>query len=746
MALDPEEYRLLQVLLGSAAPTVDFLPAVRDWLLQAGAVQRLAEDSSDEAIRILEVAARSCPAPAAVRQGLEALHRLARQASPSARVSLFRLALECDLPEPIEWIQSEKIISPIPWQNRCFAFLHLPMPEYQAVDPNLDGLLESYLTQATPAVRTRLEAHANDMGLAHWREIAESLLAVTTESLTRMISNFPGYTQFERASIRRWLAVFAENGSLPAQIALCELFLSHDDSASGAEAVRRRYLPGDPERKALFLFITEQWEAYEVLDFTHLQLNQVYETASTGLRQRILSHSRLSGHTEWLQSLGEARRRRWLKDMTDADWRTVISQLETARQWPETWRMVAYAPPQWSAVLVNLLDRSGWQPDSAADQQEFLKLVALARQATLENAKISPQKMLKTPAQDIQAVAVRSDGKAFATGGSDQRLYLWDLPSGDRRGDLISSPTPAARALALSPDGLHLAAAFTDQSIRIFRLEDNRLVKTLEGHSGLIRSLFFHPDERTLFSASFDGTLRAWRFPLGPEYNRLQPEIGELFAAAGNRNLGSILLAGTAVQVLRWPQGGLIHTLPSSGTTLLLSPAGQVPLLAGYSQDRSIRIWNISNGRLIQQIDKIEAPLGAISLSPRGDFLLGGDRHGRITIWNTSTGETLETMQVHEQAVVALHWPSDNLILSASQDGRLVLWDARLLHWLRQPTDQLTREVLKDIQAMAADGSITSSARAWLVFLVELLRWKNRYDILLEEPRFIHLDAFDIEL
>lgn len=747
MSIYQDNSELIKALLSSAQAEVELPANLRAFLLQAGAVQLLLEDASQAAVELLETSARGCPAPEAARQSLQALHTLALQGNLAARESLFRLALENELSPAVEWIRQDKIPAPLVWQNRCFSFLHLPLPEYLSEDPHLEKLLRVYLTQAPRDLQERLATHAMKLGLDHWVEIAQGLLSASEESLTRLVSQYHGYTQFEKAEVRNWLTELALNGSTPAQNGLCELFLDEEDAEAGQLALQNGYQPGDPIRRALFLFLSEQWDAYEVLDFTHQQLNTAYENAAPALRQHMLSHSRLSGHTEWLQSLGDARRRRWLKDMSDADWRSVLRQFENSQDWRAAWRMITHAPPLWAAQLIGILHAAGWKPDSQAEELEFLDLVSLSNRALRETPEISAAKVLKTPAQDISVVAMRSDEKMLATGGSDQRLYLWDLPTGERRGDVISSPSSGARSLALSPDGEFLAAAFTDQSIRIFRIQDGRLVKTLSGHNGLIRSLWIHPDGRTLFSASFDGSLRAWRFPLGPEFARLQPNMGELFAAAANRTGEVFLVCGQQVQTWRWPEGDRLQNLPASPqTTLQISLAREVALLAGYSQDHSLRLWNYSSGRLLTQIPVPELAVTTLTLSPQADFLLAGDKNGSISIWNTSTAELLQSMQVHENAITGLLWFSGASILSASQDGRLVIWDARLLRWVRQPLDQISEQTLPEIQTMHAERAQSSSVKTWLAFLLELMRWKKRFDIQLEEIHTIQLNEFDIEL
>ncbi len=742
-----DHYEQIKNLLSSVQADVKLPIDLQAALLQAGAVQALFEDASGKAVELLENCARSSPAPDAARQAGQALHALAVQGNPTARESLFRLALEDEISQPMEWIRLEKISAPLVWQNRCFAFLHLTLPEYLSEDPHLEKLLEIYLTQAPPILREKLVARATHLGLEHWVEIADGLFSSSAEKLESLVDHYHGYTQHEKAAVRVWLTEQAQNGSDPAKNVLCELFLNADDAEAGHLALQHGFRPANPDRQALFLFLTEQWAAYEVLDFTHQQLNTAYESASPALRQRVLTHSRLSGHTEWLQSLGDIRRRRWLKDMSDADWRSVLHQVETHQDWQTAWLMIAHAPPMWAARLIGILQQAGWKPAAQSEELDFLELVSLANRALNETPEISVAKVLKTPASDISALALRSDGKMLATGGSDQRLYLWELPSGDRRGDVISSPVPGARALALSPDGEFLAAAFSDQSIRIYRIQDGHLVKTLSGHTGLIRSLSIHPDGRTLFSAAFDGTLRAWRFPLGPEYSCLRPDMGELFAATPDASGDVLLLSGQQVQAWRWPQGIRLQNLPSGEeTTLQLSLARDIPLLAGYSRDHKVRVWNYSSDRLLAQIPAPELAITAVGLSPQGEFVLGGDKEGSIIVWNTSTGEILQSMQVHEKAIASLIWFSGAAFLSASQEGRLVLWDARLLRWVRLPLDQFSGQSFHEIQGMNAEKNHSSGIKVWLAFLMELIRWKNRFDIQLEEIHNIRLDEFDIEL
>jgi WD40 repeat protein len=93
--------------------------------------------------------------------------------------------------------------------------------------------------------------------------------------------------------------------------------------------------------------------------------------------------------------------------------------------------------------------------------------------------------------------------------GSENKVYLWDLPTGSEstlRGHLY-----AVTALALSPDGRTLATGGDDPAIKLWNMSGRQEVARLDGAPLGSWSLAFSPDGTVLAAGGSDGVLRLWR-------------------------------------------------------------------------------------------------------------------------------------------------------------------------------------------------------------------------------------------
>jgi len=150
--------------------------------------------------------------------------------------------------------------------------------------------------------------------------------------------------------------------------------------------------------------------------------------------------------------------------------------------------------------------------------------------------------------------AFSSDGRLLAFASTDVAIEIWDVLDG-RRTSLISGP---GQPLAFSPEGEVLAVS-DGQTIVLWDLSAAHPVRTFVGYEENVTNAAFSPKEGLLVSASSDGTIVFWDLVAGRMallYSRLVPtNVGELaFSTSGN------MLAI-----------GYVYTVPSSPAIALWS-------------------------------------------------------------------------------------------------------------------------------------------------------------------------------
>ena len=151
--------------------------------------------------------------------------------------------------------------------------------------------------------------------------------------------------------------------------------------------------------------------------------------------------------------------------------------------------------------------------------------------------------------EPVYSLAFFPDGMTLASAGGDETIRLWDIRTGEQRGTIMGADENDVNALVISPDGNTLVSAGWDKTIRFWDIRTRRHLFTATGHEREIYDLAFSPDGVTIASASRDETIRLWDARNGRHLTTLTGHTDSVRALAYSPN-GVILASGSVDQTL----------------------------------------------------------------------------------------------------------------------------------------------------------------------------------------------------
>lgn len=606
-----------------------------------------------------------------------------------------------------------------------------------------------------------------------------------------------------RAAALSALLRLAADGHVPAQEALCGLVITDDHPLAREQALAADYAPREETRRALFYFLTGQWERYDSLDFDRRLLRAAYAAGDAATRRRVAAAARAAGRLEWLEIVAAGDRGRRVDAMTDLEWKTTLTVLCGAGRWSEAWRLAQEAPPRWAVLLLQQLRRSGWEAPER-DREGFHRLTALAGDWVHEDfrAMFHRRALLTGHSAAVRAIAMHRSGRLVASGGSDGGVRLWGVPNGEPLAVLVESG-PAVHALAVSPDGRLLAAGGKDGWVYLWRLPGGNLLGKLKGHGRAVACLAFTPDSQVLVSGGQDGVVQLWQMPEGAALRTLDkhaaaiqdlaltpdgkvlatagadctvrlwglPDGKPARALAGHRNEeadavlclavrpdGGLLASGGtdgAVCLWRLPEGdwqGTLDEHQGDVACLAFGPDGRV--LASGGADQRLRFWEPPDDSARAGVEAHAGAVTRLAFHPGGDLVAtasgGGLGHDHsVRLWHVPTGETARTLDGHGRYVTELAFsPDGQTLASCSGDGTIRLWTSDLARLVDLPTGKSTIKDMEWVQRALRRDDLGGAEREALRFLDALMRWRRRLDVLVDDagPRVVEVGAFDIEI
>lgn len=299
--------------------------------------------------------------------------------------------------------------------------------------------------------------------------------------------------------------------------------------------------------------------------------------------------------------------------------------------------------------------------------------------ATVKQAKpvIRPIRKMQGHTEAVAGILLLSRRQQIITCSNDGSIRIWGLESGKQVGDSWKDEGSGAMAtISLSPDGTTVASGSHDGAVRLWDIDTGKVIRKCTGHTKLVWSVCWSPDGGQVASGSMDHTLRVWDAKSGdtllrpieatsnmPVLARYSPD-GTMIATSGlqlkiwDANTGELMkkIQGRVVllawisngkTLISYGAGGIIRKLDTATWTETTHLEGHKRIkdfslsvneriLASVSSEKTARLWDLENDKLIEPPLYHEAMVGCVVFSEDGKFVVAGCDDGRIYTWDVS--------------------------------------------------------------------------------------------------------------
>jgi len=242
-----------------------------------------------------------------------------------------------------------------------------------------------------------------------------------------------------------------------------------------------------------------------------------------------------------------------------------------------------------------------------------------------------------------------------------------------------------AIATSLENESMVISAS-RDKTIIVWQLKRDESTygyarRALKGHGHFVQDVVLSSDGQFALSASWDATLRLWDLNNGTTSRRFVGHSKDVLSVAFSGDNRQIVSGSRDKTIKLWNTlGECKYTIQDEGHTEWVScvrfspPANTTPVIVSAGWDKLVKVWNLSNCKLRQNLVAHTGYVNTVTISPDGSLCASGGKDGTAMLWDLQEGRHLYSLDAGD-VIHSLVFSPNRYWLCAGTQSKIKIWD-----------------------------------------------------------------------
>lgn len=253
----------------------------------------------------------------------------------------------------------------------------------------------------------------------------------------------------------------------------------------------------------------------------------------------------------------------------------------------------------------------------------------------------------------------------------------------------VAQPPAYRTGIRLTPDLRFAFVGSRDGMLRLWDVRSGKCLVAIAGHECQIRSVDVSADGRFALSGGADGAVGFWDLAEGRCLGRAaiphpdgQSTPGTISQVRLSGDAGLALCSTSYGKIFSWEfhsgKGRAVLEGPEwHGRTLEVSDDARWALASGgFTENDTVRLWDLSAGRLRHVLRAGAGFSEPMGISPDGASAITSGADGKIRIWDIGSGTCVRTLGGHSTTASAVSLSTDGRhAISGGRDKSIRFWE-----------------------------------------------------------------------